>query len=285
MPAVTMSAPQAPGAADVLAQARHENFPVASRVLPPAARAHLMAIYGFARLVDDIGDEAEGDRGALLDWVEHELRLAYTGEPTHPLMRTLARTIRACDLPADPFERLIAANRQDQVTTRYRDLDELLAYCHLSAAPVGELVLRVFGLATPERIERSDQVCAGLQIVEHLQDIREDRALGRIYLPQADMRRCGCVEADLDAPTASTALRGVLAIEARAARRLLAAGPGLVRDLPLRPALAVAAFVAGGRAALDALERAHWEVMAADPRPSRLTMVRALGRTLREAAK
>jgi squalene synthase HpnC len=280
-----MTPPRPPGAAAVLAQARHENFPVASRVLPAAERTHLMAIYGFARLVDDIGDEAEGDRDALLDWLEGELRLAYAGEPAHPLMRTLARTIRACDLPADPFERLIAANRQDQVVTRYRDLDELLAYCRLSAAPVGELVLRVFGEATPERIERSDAVCAGLQIVEHLQDVREDRERGRVYLPQSDLRRCGVTDAELDAPYVSTALRGVLAIEARAARRLLAAGPGLVRQLPRRPALAVAGFVAGGRAALDALEDAHWEILAGDPRPSRLTFARALGRTLREAKK
>jgi squalene synthase HpnC len=297
MPAATMTATQTthppagaiagapPDAAAVLARASGENFPVASRVLPRATRGHLLAIYGFARLVDDIGDEAGGDRCALLDWVEGELDLAYVGEPTHPLMRRLAGSVRACRLPREPFERLIAANRQDQVTARYRDLDALLAYCRLSAAPVGELVLCVFGRATPERIARSDRVCAGLQIVEHLQDVAEDRARGRVYLPQADLQRHGCPEADLDADSASAALRAVIAIEARAARRLLAAGVGLVRELPPRPALAVAAFVAGGRAALDAIERARWDVLDGKPRPSRLGVARALARTLREALR
>jgi squalene synthase HpnC len=275
--------PGAPSAAAVLAQARHENFPVASRVLPAADRGHLMAIYGFARLVDDVGDEAPGDRAALLDWVDRELDEAFAGEPAHPLMRALARTVRERRLPREPFDRLVAANRRDQEQTRYRDLDELLDYCRLSAAPVGELVLHVFGRATPELVERSDRVCAGLQIVEHLQDVAEDRRRGRIYLPQADLRRCGCPEADLDAPVASTALRGVIAIQAGAARRLLAAGAELVRALPARPALAVAAFTGGGRAALDAIERARWDVLSGHPRPSKATVALAVARVLREA--
>jgi squalene synthase HpnC len=273
----------APSAAAVLAQARHENFPVASRALPAADRAHLMAIYGFARLVDDLGDEAPGDRATLLDWVERELDETFSGEPAHPLMRALARSVRERSLPREPFDRLIAANRRDQEQTRYRGLDDLLDYCRLSAAPVGELVLHVFGRATPELVERSDRVCAGLQIVEHLQDVAEDRRRGRVYLPQADLRRCGCPEEDLDAPVASTALRGVVAIQARAARELLAAGAELVRALPPRPALAVAAFTGGGRAALAAIERARWDVLSGPPRPSKPTIALAVARVLREA--
>jgi squalene synthase HpnC len=272
-----------PSAEAVLARAVEENFPVASRALPRAQRDHLLALYGFARLVDDIGDEAAGDRTALLDWAEAELGRVYAGEPPeHPLMRTLAATVSACDLPREPFERLISANRQDQVVARYRDLDALLAYCRLAAAPVGELVLHVFGLATPERIALSDRVCAGLQLAEHLQDVGEDRARGRVYLPQSDLARCGCALEDLDAPVASTALRGVVAIELRQARRLLAAGVPLARSLPPRPAFAVATFVAGGRAALDAIEHARWDVLGRRPRPTRVGIVRALARTLRE---
>ena len=85
----------------------------------------------------------------------------------------------ACRLPPGPFERLIEANRLDQVVTRYETFAQLLGYCQLSAAPVGELVLHVFGAATPERIALSDRICAGLQIIEHLQDIAEDHARGR----------------------------------------------------------------------------------------------------------
>ncbi len=131
------------------------------------------------------------------------LRRVYDGLPSHPLMVELQRTVRACRLPSGPFERLIEANRVDQVTTRYETFDQLLGYCQLSAAPVGELVLHVFGAATPERIALSDRVCAGLQVVEHLQDIAEDHARGRVYMPQEDLIRFGCKDVDLTGEAAA----------------------------------------------------------------------------------
>jgi len=207
----------------VMIQAREENFPVALWLLGRRTRRHLLAIYGFARLVDDIGDEVAGDRLALLDRVEREL-----DAPEHPVMRALASTVRGCGLPREPFLRLIEANRRDQVVTRYETFDELLDYCRLSAAPVGELVLRVLGAATPERIALSDRICAGLQVIEHLQDVDEDRARGRVYIGTFD--------------------------GAARARALLDEGAPLVRHLRGRARLAVAGFLAGGRAALDAIE-------------------------------
>jgi squalene synthase HpnC len=246
---------RAPGRESVMSQAASENFPVASYLLGRRARAHLLAIYGFARLVDDIGDEATGDRIALLDWLETELDRVFAGAPPeHPLMRSLASTVVACALPDGPFRRLIEANRRDQTVTSYRTFDDLLGYCQLSAAPVGEIVLHVFGAATPERIALSDGVCAGLQVTEHLQDVTEDYLRGRIYLPRDDMEAFGCQERDLGHGERSLALRRLMAFETERARRLLAGGAPLARRLALRPRLAVAGFVAGGRAALDALE-------------------------------
>jgi squalene synthase HpnC len=247
-------APALPTRDDVLAQAPAENFPVASFVLGRERQRHLMALYGFARLVDDVGDEVAGDRGALLDGIESELERIYAGgRPGHPVMISLAETIRACRLPDEPFRRLIEANRLDQVKTRYETYEELLAYCRLSANPVGELVLGVFGAATPDRVVLSDRICTALQIVEHLQDIAEDHARGRVYMPREDLVRFGCDDRDLTGePTA--ARRALIAFEADRARALLRAGAPLARRLSLRPRLAVSGFVAGGRAALNALE-------------------------------
>ncbi len=211
-----------PTAEAVMAQAGDENFPVALWLLGPRTRRHLLAIYGFARLVDDIGDEVAGDRLALLDRVQGEL-----DAPEHPLMRAVAATARECSLPREPFLRLIEANRRDQVVTRYESFDELLDYCRLSAAPVGELVLRVLGAATPERVALSDKICAGLQVIEHLQDADEDRARGRSYIGRFD--------------------------GAAHARALLDEGAPLVRRLRGRARLAVAGFLAGGRVALDGI--------------------------------
>ena len=249
----TVSVADLPGADAVLGQAGSENFTVANALLGAAPRRHLMAIYGYARLVDDVGDEALGDRLALLDVVARELdTIEAGGEPAHPVMRELARTVRACALPHRPLRRLLEANRMDQTVTRYETFAQLLEYCQLSAAPVGELVLGVFGAATPERIRRSDRICAGLQIAEHLQDIAEDHERGRIYLPAEDRVRFGCDDAALSrSPTAP--LRALIALEAGRARSLLASGAPLALTLPIRPRIAVAGFVAGGRAALDGL--------------------------------
>lgn len=263
MSGAVLSAAALPSRPEVMGQAASENFTVASVVLGRRRQAHLMAIYGFARLVDDVGDEADGDRGALLDAVEAELDRIYAGErPEHPVMSVLAATVRECALPPGPFRRLIEANRQDQVVTRYETYEQLLDYCRLSAAPVGELVLHVFGAATPARVALSDRVCAGLQIVEHLQDIGEDYRRGRVYMPHEDMIRCGCDDEHLLAD-AHPHRQALVALQARRAGSLLSAGAPLARTLPLRPRLAVAGFVAGGRAALDAL--AHPSLSAPAP--------------------
>ncbi len=277
----TMSSPQyggAPNATSVYAQAVDENFPVASWLLPASVRADLVAVYGFARLTDDIGDESDGDRVAHLEWLERELERAAHGEATHPVMRNVGATIAAHNLGLQPFRDLIEANRQDQTVSRYGTFEDLVGYCRLSANPVGRLVLEVFGAATAERVALSDDVCTGLQVVEHLQDVAEDLAQDRVYLPLADLSAEGCEEADLAAAHASPALRRVVALESARARRLLFSGARLAASLPLRQRLAVAAFAAGGMAALDAIEAAGFDVLGhrCRPRPGRFAARLAL---------
>ena len=118
----------------------------------------------------------------------------------------MAETVRACDVPAKPLLDLIQANRQDQLVTRYRTYQELEQYCELSANPVGQIVLYIFGVATPRRIAWSDSICTALQLAEHWQDVAEDLASGRIYLPAEDLERFGVTEADLAAPNAGRAV-------------------------------------------------------------------------------
>jgi squalene synthase HpnC len=273
----------APAAEAVMARARTENFPVASRLLPARERRHLLAVYGFARLVDELGDSVVGERLAALDWIEQELDLAIRGEAVHPLLVRLGETISECALARAPFARLIEANRVDQRVGRYQTWAELRGYCALSADPVGEIVLGVFGLATPERIALSDSICTALQLTEHCQDVAEDLARGRIYLPVEDLQRFGCEQADLAGAHASAPLREVLAFEVARARSLLADGAPLIAQLHGRPRLAVAAFAAGGSSALDAIERAHYDVLAGPPRAGRAGRLLALARTLRAA--
>src|SRR5271170_2124334 len=200
---------------EMSAKASRENFPVALRLLPRGVRTNLMAIYGFARFTDDIGDEAEGDRLALLDWLEDELELAAEGNAVHPVLRRLSPVIKSLELDLGPFRALIEANRVDQRVTRYETFDDLVGYCMLSAAPVGQLVLAVFNELSADRIAYSDQICIGLQLVEHLQDIGEDARRGRIYMPLEDLTRFGCSEDELLAPSASIALKELVDMESQ----------------------------------------------------------------------
>ncbi|AZQ38956.1 squalene synthase HpnC [Streptomyces cyaneochromogenes] len=281
-----------------LDKAAAENFPVAPFFLPRAWRTDLMAVYGFARLVDDIGDgdlapggadarllgvsaaDAE-DRLVLLDAFEADLRRAFDGTPRHPLLRRLQPTVRRCSLTPEPFLGLIAANRQDQLVGRYETYDDLLAYCELSANPVGRLVLAVTGTQTPERIRRSDAVCTGLQIVEHLQDVAEDLDRDRIYLPAEDMKRFHVQETDLAVESAGASVRALVAYEAQRAQNLLNEGTPLVGSVHGRLKLLLAGFVAGGRAAIRAISAAEYDVLPGPPKASKLQLLREVGVTLR----
>jgi squalene synthase HpnC len=259
------------------APVRRENFPVASRLLPHRYRRHLIAVYGFARRVDDIGDAgSDGDTGQprdrlrLLDALDADLARLYDGgEPRLPVIRALAPTIEACSIPAGPFHRLVEANRREQTVTRYDRFEDLLTSCELSANPVGHIVLHIFGLAVPERLGLSDRICSALQVIEHCQDVGEDFARGHIYVPGEDLRRFGCVEADLAAPSTSPCLRQVIAFETRRAAALLDQGAPLVGTLGGFARLAVAGYVAGGRATVAALERRRHDVLGTAIRPQR----------------
>jgi squalene synthase HpnC len=231
-----------------------------------------MAIYGFARLVDFLGDEYAGDRGQALDWLAGQTEVALVdagAADLHPLVAGAARTVRA--LGADPGElrKLIAANRQDQVIRAYANFDDLVGYCRLSADPIGRLVLFAFDAAHPDRFSWSDRICTGLQLAEHWQDVAEDAAAGRIYLPADDMARFGVTAGDLTAgPPASAALRGLMAFQVARARRLLDEGAPLIRSLSGRARWAVAGFWAGGQAALDAVADRSFDPLGGAPKPA-----------------
>ncbi len=240
-----------------------ENFPVVLRAVPARPRAHLLAVYGFARLVDDIGDEYDGDRLAALDWVEEELGRVRRGGATHPVMVQLTPLLTELDIDDEPFLALIEANRLDQLKHRYQTQAELAEYCTLSANPVGRLVLAIFDAATAERIALSDAVCTGLQLVEHLQDIREDYVeKGRIYFPADEMARFGVDEDDLAQVRATEQLRRLVAHQCDAARGLLSRGDPLVASLTGWAKMTVAGYAAGGLAALDAIAGADYDVLA-----------------------
>jgi squalene synthase HpnC len=256
------------------ARASGENFPVALRLLPTSRRQYLMAVYGFARTTDDIGDRAPPDqRIRLLDELEEDLRSLYAGEsadgagPKTQVVRALGSAVTDCGIPMQPFADLIQANRQDQVVGRYQSFEDLLGYCRLSANPVGRIVLYVFGCFSERRAELSDSVCTALQLAEHWQDVAEDLRADRIYLPAQDMKEFGCTEEDLSLGTAPPQVRTLIAFEADRATAMLDAGAPLIGTLRGAARVAVAGYVAGGRAALAAIAAAGHDVLRGTPVP------------------
>jgi squalene synthase HpnC len=275
--------PSDPGAASAEAvsltaagQASAENFPVALRVLPARYRRHLMALYGFARLTDDIGDEVSpAERMRLLDELEADVRRIYDGgTPQLAAIRELAVTVAECGVPAQPLLDLIQANRQDQLVARYDTIDDLVGYCRLSANPIGLVVLYIFGAATPARERLSDSICTALQLAEHWQDVAEDFGKGRIYLPRADRDKFGVTEADLAAAVTGPKVRALMTYEVDRASALLDEGAPLVGTLRGAARLAVAGYLAGGRAALTAIRAADYDVLAVTPHPDKRVTAR-----------
>lgn len=251
-----------------------ENFPVALAVLPRRIRVRLWAIYRYARYVDTLGDgplpsgSTSADRRALLTGVAEAVDDLYAGQPVaDPVVHALGPVVDACGLPAEPLLDLIRANLMDQDVHRYATFDDLLGYCRLSADPVGELVLHVFGAATPDRLELSARICTGLQLVEHWQDVAEDYAADRIYLPQGDLRRFGVAESDLGGDRADERLRALIAFQTDRALAWMDAGAPLVSTLRGWARLAVSGYVAGGRAAAARLAACRYDPLPDPPKP------------------
>lgn len=250
----------------IAAQAGAENFPVALRMLPRRPRHQLAQVYTYARFVDDVGDEAPGDRLALLDEIEQDVHRLYTGTPRLSPVQGLQQVVQESRLPMQPLLDLIEANRMDQWRTGYRSFEDLLDYCRLSAAPIGQIVLHLAGASDDANRADSDRVCAGLQVLEHCQDVAEDARAGRIYLPADELP----VDADLRAGATSPAVRAFVRTQVDRAEQLLNPGAGLVRRLSGWAKIAVAGYLGGGMATADSLKAADFDVLSRHLGPSKL---------------
>jgi squalene synthase HpnC len=261
----TSALSQAFAACERLAKSHYENFTVVSWFFPKRLLPSMYAIYAFCRHTDDLGDEAAGDRLALLDAWEADLRRCYTGTPEHPYLHALQATIQRHQMPLDIFLRLIEANRMDQRTKRYPTYQDVLRYCEHSATPVGRMVLHVFGYRDEERGKLSDATCIALQLANFWQDVQRDLAMGRIYIPLEDMARYGYSEADLQKRLVNESFRTLMAFEVDRARGLFQEGLKLVDKVDGELRLDLRLFSVGGLSVLDAIKRRNYDVLSARP--------------------
>jgi squalene synthase HpnC len=250
-----------------LARSHYENFSVASWFLPKWLRQHFFNVYAYCRISDDLGDEV-GDPAAslrLLDQWEEELESCYAGSPRHPVFVALAETVRACDIPKQPFADLLRAFRQDQSVTRFPTFDDVLGYCRYSANPVGRLVLYVCGYRDPARLALSDFTCTALQLANFWQDVSVDYAKGRIYLPLEDLQKYGVCEEDLAANRNTAGFREMMRFEVERARDWFRRGLPLVEQVDRKLAVDIMLFSRGGQEILDAVEKQGFAVLGRRP--------------------
>jgi squalene synthase HpnC len=267
IPEVAPSLDEAQAYCKRLAESHYENFHVATWFLPKALRPHFHAIYAYCRISDDLGDEV-GDPAvalALLDAWGRELDACYEGKARHPVFVALSETIRECLIPKSPFADLLTAFRQDQKVTRYQTIDDVLAYCRYSANPVGRLVLYACGEADEEKFRLSDLTCTALQLANFWQDVREDYARGRVYLPQKDMAFFHVSDRTIADGMATESFRGLMRCEVEYARGLFEEGIPLIGMVQRDLAVDLDLFSRGGLEILRAIERQSYDVLSARP--------------------
>jgi squalene synthase HpnC len=263
----------------------YENFSVATWFLPKRLRPHFHSVYAYCRISDDLGDEVGDPRQslALLDQWERELDACYDGNPRHPVFVALRETVRACDVPRQPFADLLKAFRQDQTVPRYESFGDLLGYCQYSANPVGRLVLYLCGYRDAERQQLSDFTCTALQLANFWQDVTVDFGKGRIYLPLEDLRRFGVTEEQIAQRRFDNSFRELMRFEVARAREWFERGLPLIEKVDRELAVDLDLFSRGGMEILNAIEQQDYDVLKrrpaiSKPRKLRLVARAAIGR-------
>ncbi len=277
--------------------AHYENFPVASWLCPQHLRPAIVAIYHFARTADDIADEGDAtaeQRLAELAAYRGALDACLAGAAVQGrwagVFAPLGQALAQHALPAQRLHDLLSAFEQDVRHTasghRYANTAELLAYCRLSANPVGRLLLHLYGVHDAASLQQSDQICSALQLINFWQDISVDLPRGRIYLPTDALQRHGVQVADFmhasEQPPQGTpsAQQAVVTELCAHARGLMHMGAPLARRVPGRAGWELRLVVQGGLRILDAIAAADHRSWQTRPTLSKADVPRLLWRAL-----
>ena len=267
-----------------LATHHYENFSVASWLLPRRLHQHFYNVYSYCRWSDDLGDEVPDRTRALqlLDAWEGDLRLIYEPgrSPYHPVLIALAETIRAKNIPIQPFTDLLRAFRRDQTVQRYATWDDVLDYCVYSANPVGRLVLYICGYRDAERQRLSDYTCTALQLANFWQDVARDLEKGRIYIPLSELATHSLTEADIIERRFDARYVALMKELVARPRGLFMDGLPLVQMVDGALRTDIELFSRGGLAVLDAIEASGYNTLQHRPALTKGTKLRLLGKAL-----
>src|SRR5690348_11110782 len=267
-----------------LATHHYENFNVVSWLLPKHLHQHFYNLYAYCRWSDDLGDEIPDAACALklLDAWEEELRTIYMrgAGPAHPVLIALRETIRAKQIPIEPFSDLLRAFRQDQAVHRYTSWEGVYDYCVYSANPVGRLVLYLCGYRDEERQRLSDFTCTALQLANFWQDVSRDLEKGRIYIPTSELAAYGLTENEIVARKFDERYVSLMKSLIERTRELFRFGLPLAQRVHSHLRVDIELFSRGGLAILDAIERSGYDTLNHRPALSKATKLKLAGGAL-----
>ena len=227
-----------------IARRAAKNFYFSFLVLPKEKRDAICAVYAFMRHADDITDDAslphEERRQKLAEWLESARQVFNGTISDDPVLYALTDAQQRFNIPADLFEQLVAGTSMDldpESYSQFQTFDDLYRYCYYVASVVGLVCIRIFGYHDKKAEALAERLGIAFQLTNVIRDVKEDLSLGRVYIPQEDLRKFNVdAPSGLQSPTQS---RGLLEFEVKRAREFYAAAAGLLPliDVDSRPAL------------------------------------------------
>ena len=259
----------------------YENFPLWSSIYLKKFMPHLASIYHFCRTVDNLSDLKKDLAFKELNKVEEALNYCYEDKlDEKSIFFNLKITINRFNLPKEDFQKLIQSNYQDLKKNRYKDFDELIDYCKLSANPVGSMVLRIFGEYSNNNLFLSDQICTGLQLINFVQDINRDSKLNRIYIPMDELSKFGVSEEDILCGKSNQELINMIKFQCDRSKNIINSGKTLVSNLPGPKKIPISLFIQSGNLVLKKIEKINYKTTVTRPFVTKLDKSLLISKTL-----
>jgi 15-cis-phytoene synthase len=285
-----------------ITRARAKNFYYAFLVLPKRKRQALCAVYAFMRRCDDIADDPtlgfEERRQRLDTWLD-ALHSVQQGQPSDdPILLALHDAQRRYTIPAGLLDELAMGTAMDvvdaatgnpgaalspnaptpQLAVQYRTFEDLKLYCYRVASVVGLVCIHIFGYRDPAAESLAEQCGLAFQLTNIIRDVKEDAAMGRVYLPEEDLAKFDLSAADLLATPDAARLRPLLALEADRAREGYKAGDQLIPFISEDSQPALYVLVNIYRKLLEKIAERQYDVFSAKVSLTVTEKLRILGR-------
>jgi hydroxysqualene synthase len=266
-----------------IALGHYENFPVGSILIPKAVRPHFYAIYAFMRTADDIADLPDRSKDEKIEHLAEYRRklksISSGAHQTEPIFIALADTIGKFNLSISAFERLLDAFEFDaKGEWVFEAMQDQRWYTSRSADPVGELVLALFGYRDLQRIGWSNEICSALQILNFVQDCKEDLTLGRCYFPREDCSRVGTEPEEL--LSRPNTLKTLMLYQTKRAEEMLNLGAPLAESVSGRLKFELRAVISSARTLISKIVAVEGDTFNRRPVLTKREHVLALFRSL-----